>query len=496
MNIAFVCWGEKSLGIEYISACLKKVGHNVHLILYPSLMESFSKGKWGSGDKGITRIIENSSFDLLCFSVVSDTYGWALRIAKAIKRKKNLPIVFGGVHPSAVPELVIKEEAIDYVCVGEGEEAVVELVNLLEKKENTWNIKNIWSKGKGKIIKNPLRPLLKNLDSLPFPDKDLFYKEYQGFAQQPYWTITGRGCPCSCTFCFNEHWKQLYREKNNYLRRRSVNYVIEELIQAKEKYDIKNVLFLDSIFTYDPLWLKNFCQIYQKHIQLPFMCDVYAPYVSEEIVQSLEDAGCAAASLGIQTIGETLRKNILSRYDTNQEIIQAITLFKKSKIFLYAHIMFDLPEQNDQELVNTARFLNQNRPDMIFPFRLRYYPQTAIIQIAKEKNILNKEELKTIQDSKEYTPLQIKSNKPIDKIINFILISNILPQTLFNFIMGKKLYLYSSATSSILFHPYRICLTLYKNLLRRKRQFPYLNIWKQLKFTGHYFLKLYKASRH
>ena len=124
--------------------------------------------------------------DLIGFSVISDTYGWACQIAGELIKRIDIPVIFGGIHPTSVPDIVIKEDFVDYVCAGEGEEAMVELCDALQQGKDTTSIRNVWTKRNGRIIKNPLRPLISDLDSLPFPDKELYYKD------------------CNCKHCIKE----------------------------------------------------------------------------------------------------------------------------------------------------------------------------------------------------------------------------------------------------------------------------------------------------
>src|SRR4030042_4021033 len=115
----------------------------------------------------------------------------------------------------------------------------------LEQKDDDYRIKNVCLKRDGQIIKNEPRDLIQDLDSLPFPDKDLYAKEYTDFKGE-YTIITSRGCPFSCTYCCNNFLRKLYQGKGTYKRYRSPENVIAELKFAKEKYKMKGVLFFDE----------------------------------------------------------------------------------------------------------------------------------------------------------------------------------------------------------------------------------------------------------
>src|SRR4030042_6877255 len=194
MKVTFVYPTSENLGIEYLSSVLRQEGHQSELIFDPCLFNDtihynpFLKHLFAFKKHMLNRIIKSQA-DLVCFSVVSDFYPWACEIAKEVKKRTKVPIVFGGIHPTSVPEQVISNDFVDYVVIGEGEGAIVELVRSLEQKDDDYRIKNVWLKRDGQIIRNEPRDLIQDLDSLPFPDKALYAKEYTDFKGQ-YTIIT------------------------------------------------------------------------------------------------------------------------------------------------------------------------------------------------------------------------------------------------------------------------------------------------------------------
>jgi len=156
-----------NFGIVFISAVLKKHGHDTKLI---NLNEKLAKLP---DDKEIQRIIEEYKPQLIGFSAVTTQYQYALKIAKFIKGFCDIPIVCGGIHATMVPEEVIREDCFDYVCVGEGEEAILELAANIEKRVDTTHIANIWAKDNGKVVSNNVRSL-PDLAELPRKDYEIF----------------------------------------------------------------------------------------------------------------------------------------------------------------------------------------------------------------------------------------------------------------------------------------------------------------------------------
>jgi radical SAM superfamily enzyme YgiQ (UPF0313 family) len=495
MKVTFLCSGYESLGVEYLSACLKRRGHQTNLVFDPALFGAVpflnhTLHKLFSYDKIVVDKVIESKPDLIGFSVVSDTYNWACKIAKEIKRKRDIPIIFGGMHPTSLPDLVIKNDFVDYICIGEGEESIVEFVDALSQGKNTTFIRNIWSKKNNEIIKNQLRPLISDLDSLPFPDKDIFHRIHKE-ATQHYHIYAGKGCLYDCTFCHHNVLKRLYGKDRSYMRQRSVANVIEELMWAKKRYSINKVCFIDDLFAYDKEWLSEFSPKYRKLIDLPFSCAVHPAHIDKEAVQLLSEAGCAAVGIGMQTDSFQLRKEILHRYESNEQIKKAFEILKKSRIFFYVDIIVGIPKQNEEELINTTKFLNKYRPDSVFAFWLKYYPGTEIVEIAGRENELTQEERSQIENASchnEFCKDQVLAFKRIGKgWPDFISFSPNLPSFFVDFIIKNRLYRFM-LPRWVCFSFWMLVST-YKSLFERKRKYHYLSLWEKAKYYNRYTLK-------
>lgn len=494
MRVAFIHRGYESLGVEYISAYLQRAGHQTALIFDPSLFELppfMHKGLARMSNRKNSLIERIAQFkpDLIGFSVVSDDYGWACDIAACIKKKMDVPIIFGGVHPSSVPGKVLKEDFVDYVCVGEGEDAVLELVESLNSKGETKSIANIWCKDSGGIIENPPRSLIADLDSLPFPDKDIFYREHNSLVNEVYTIAASRGCQYRCNFCFNSYMGQLYKNDRNYLRRRSVDNVIEELKLAKEKYRTKSIFFTDDSFISDSDWLKEFSSRYKTEINLPFTCLVHPSFVNQEVIKCLAGSKCRVVGMGIQSIDEQLRKNVLSRPGSNEDIKQAIELFSRTNIYFYVDMILGLPYQEEAELVEAVKFLNKHRPDAVATLWLRYYPGIKIVEKALKEGILSLPEVEKIESSKAYEPLAIRGNtfdSKLGKLGNLMLLVPLLPKKLVLWMLNKKIYKYLPSSTSMHLHLNSRVMFLWKRLFAGKRGYSYRSVMWYLRYYFYY----------
>lgn len=445
MRVIFIYPETEYLGIEYLSAVLKEHGHITDLVLDPCLFNESvlyipTLSKIFSYKKSVIKQIVKSKPDLVAFSVISDRYGWACELASQIKSRISVPVVFGGIHPTSVPEIVIKNNFVDFAIVGEGEYALLDLVHALEKKDKDYPIPNVWYKKNGQIIKNDLRPLIQNLDEIPFPDKELFYREPPFKYSPSYSIITARGCPCTCSYCNNDFLKLLYKNKGRYLRRRSVGNVIEELKIAKYKYKKSNIVFDDELFTYDLKWLKDFSIQYKREVDLPSFCWIHPKSVNEEIVSYLKLISCNEVEMGVQTLNLRTQKEILNRPIVSEEQIKkTINLLKASDILITTDNIIGLPGENDEDYIKLLKFYNETRPGRVRIFYLRYYPKTSII----DKSNLDKEKVREIESGLEGRPFTIKGhvfNKTLAKFRLAFLLIHLAPKKLVDFIIDKKIF--------------------------------------------------------
>lgn len=395
MKIVFISNCFESLGIEYLSAALKKAGHEVSLLLDPCLFDdqmivNAPLAAVFDERKRLVRNVVRSEPDLVCISVVTDVFLWAEGLAKEIKRLRDVPVAFGGIHPTSVPDVVIKSPYVDYLVQGEGDEAIVELVSRLEKREDVHDVPNVWSKGGDDYWSNPPRPLIENLDNLPFPDKSVYDSTYLK-DQAVYTIMASRGCPYKCTYCNASLIKDIYSGEKRYQRLRSPGNVIEELKQAKSRRRMEYVSFFDEIFGTDIRWLREFAPLYKKEISLPFLAITHPSHCSEEYVALVKEAGCVKLDLGVQSTDPEIRKDVLHRNETNEQVANAIDRIMKAGIFLLVENIFNLPGQTEEKTLDMARFYNRHRPNGIKVFGLRIFPRTPIEDIALERGLITKQ---------------------------------------------------------------------------------------------------------
>lgn len=398
MKIAFLFPAFENLGIEYLSASLKRAGHQTSLFFDPRLFDdtffySATLSKIFDERKHNLHRLLLWEPDIVAVSVLSDIYQWALDMARQIKNSTTAKIIFGGIHPTSVPDIVIQNDNVDFVVQGEGDDAIVDLVQEIERGGDTSKIPNVWSKQKGEIIGNSPRPLIKNLDTLPFPDKSLYQSTFLN-GLRIYTISASRGCPYRCSYCNVALWKEIYKsEKNSYWRLRSVDNVLDELKLAVKSGAAEHIIFYDEVFAADIRWLREFAPRYRKEIAKPFIISTHPGQATQEYVALLKEAGCVKADLGVQSPNPYIRKNILHRYESNEQIESAIKNFMNAGIFLFVENIINLPEQTEEHLVEMVKFYNRLRPNSIKVFGLKTFPRTPIERIAFEHGLITEEQI-------------------------------------------------------------------------------------------------------
>ena len=457
MKVTFIYPGFESIGVGYLSAVLKEGGHETHLSLDPLIFadtivyNGFLSRVFDWHEYVIKDVIESKP-DILAMSVATDTYKWAVKYARELKKLIDVKTVFGGIHVSTMPEQVILNDAVDYVVLGEGEYPLLDLVNSLENKDGNRSIPNVWFKEDSKIIKNDVRPLISDLDTLPTPDKELFFRTSPNLGRYLYWTSSSRGCMFRCSFCSNNVLKDMYKKKGRYQRRRTVENMVSELEEAKKKYPFTRVFFSDETFNYDNKWLEEFAEEYPKRVGKPYFCQVHPNLVNETTAKLMRKSMCYSAELGVETLDDDLRREVLNRRETVEDIKNAVNLLESNDIRCSVEHLLGIPGQTIDDVIHIANFYNENRPSRVQCFWLTYYPRLEITKKAIEMGIIKPFDYTKENDSVPTTPFLLGGmsfDKEINKLFTLFSFYLYLPKKLNKIIIDKKLYRYLPSFKSL-----------------------------------------------
>lgn len=349
----------------YLSAYLQHHGHEARIFIDVAGTNAFAD-------------VEAYKPQVVGFSCTTGLHHWALDFTRKYKAKYPDTItLLGGPHPTFYP-WIIRDPALDYICVGEGEGAVLDLAHAVEGEGEASQIPNLWGKVDGEIFSNPVRPLIQDLDNLPFPDRT-YYERYPITARETSKNfISGRGCAFKCNFCANHTLQELYRGKGKYVRFRSQENVIEEIQQVRQRYPVRFVGFSDDILIVNKKRLFPFLDLYRSQIGLPFLSTVRANLVDDEIVRALKEAGCISCVFGIESGVEKLRNEVLAKGVKDEEIYEAARLFRKYKICFGTYNMVGLPGETVEDAFETVKINARIRADFPWCSVLQPYPGTQI----------------------------------------------------------------------------------------------------------------------
>ncbi|MFH1132445.1 MAG: radical SAM protein [Pseudomonadota bacterium] len=334
--------------------------------------------------------IQQYSPDIVAYNTVIGTQHTFLEINRTVKKiLPNVFSVFGGHYPTLVPEM-IQEEGVDAICVGEGDYALLELVQAMDKGEEFTKIKNLHFKIDGEIVQNPKRHLIEDLDSLPFADREVLYRKNPWFREGvPRRFLTKRGCPFNCSYCFNDSIRRLYKGLGKHFRVRGVDCVVREMEEVTEKYPSPIVSVMDDTFTFGKAdWVYEFAEQYRKRVGLPLVCTTRVGTFDYETMRALKDAGLYHVFFGVETANEELRKRILRRQHTNKQIIEATEMLRELGIKYTTLNMLGLPEGGYEEALRTLEFNQSLKPHYAMATVFQPYPGSSISEYIKEHGYL------------------------------------------------------------------------------------------------------------
>lgn len=316
--------------------------------------------------------------------------------------KSRIPgtrVIWGGIHPTSCPEESI--QYADAICIGEGDLALLDLLNHPESTE----IKNFWFRlPGGEVVKNPLRPLIQNLDSLPFADygvqeeqiendklSKLTLKTHRSFLCSRLVISTQRGCPFACSYCLHHVVRNLYHGQA-YVRRRSVDNVLAEIELRIKQFGLPVVSFWDDVFLINSKWIDEFCQKYPRRFKIPFGGYSYPTVTTEEMVRKLRQAGMVFLSIGVQTGSEYIGREIYKRNYSNEKILELAGWGEKYGLELAYDVLSNNPYEREEDCRDTLKLLlTMPRPVKLAIKKLRIFPNTSIEKLEHPRINLSEE---------------------------------------------------------------------------------------------------------
>ncbi|MCW4008039.1 MAG: B12-binding domain-containing radical SAM protein [Candidatus Bathyarchaeota archaeon] len=344
------------LGLSYVAAALEKAGFKVEMLDNYLLRKPINEVK---------EIVKHANPEIVGMTCSSASYPRCVETAKAIKEAlPSCKIVVGGWHPSYVPESMLQHPEIDYVVMGEGEQAMVELATCLTKGDEAAakQVAGVAYRHGGKIVQT-VQKFIKNLDELPFPARHLlpmhlYETEIPYLKAKPFTTMNiVRGCPFNCVYCETRRlWGQTCRAF-------SPPRVINEIKHLTEKYGIKGIYFVGDNFTINKKRTIDLCELIKKSkLDIEWVCDTRADMISRELLQAMKEAGCRTIWFGVESgsprILEKINKGI-----TKEQTVQAFKLCREAGIQIASSFIMGIPGETFEDIELTYKFAKKLDPD-------------------------------------------------------------------------------------------------------------------------------------
>lgn len=357
------------LGLAYLGAVLGKNGFEV------KILDAFAgQLSWDDFEEKVAK----ERADLIGIGGMSAVIDNSFRALK-ICRKYAQYLTMGGPHVSAYREKVFQQcPQIDFAIYGEGESTFLELVKELEGGGDLSSIKGLINK---EGI-NPPRELLKDLNRLPFPARQLLPNSCYRYALTPGKTVTtmftSRGCPYQCIFCDKSVFGSKYRA-------RSPENVVEEMEEIVRKYKINSIIIYDDLFTIHKERVKKICQgIMEKKLKIDWKCEGRVSRMDEGILRLMKKAGCSLIAYGVES-GNQKVLDYLGKKTTVEESREALKLTKKVGIKPVAYFILGSPVETYEEALESIEFAKKLDPTYVQFSTLSPFYGTALYQQAVEK---------------------------------------------------------------------------------------------------------------
>ena len=327
---------------------------------------------------------------------------------------------FGGPHVTYFPEFLEQNPEVDGICRGEGDEALPELVANLASGRDIRHILNWRIRTDGVIYENEVRPLVSDLNRLPFPDREILYQAdpYLGrFGLKRF--LASRGCPFHCSYCFNHLFNRMYQGKGEIVRHMSANALIDQMASVKERYGLKFVKFVDDNFPATDDFLEEFVDRYPQRVGCPFYLNLRANYVTEQSVSRLKKAGCVAINMAVESGNDFIRNQVLKRHMSREQILLAASLIKKHGLVLTTQNIIGNPGEYFAASLETYRINLEMGTDFAECFLLQPYPGTEVRSYAKDNGYYSGQDESIRESYWVASPLKFKSAQEKRRIENF-----------------------------------------------------------------------------
>ncbi len=368
------------MGLAYIAASLEKNANNVEIM---------DIGAENLNLQDFAKTVKAKRYDIAGFTVTSPTLSSALELAQTLKKQSPSTLtVFGGIHATISPLETAGFDCVDVVVKGEGEITLREIAENIRRKNDLSGVKGLVYKENGVLRQTPARPLIENLDEVPFPARHLIRKKVYTYPDALYRNaapmITSRGCPGRCTYC---NVRQIF---GNVFRTRTAGNIVDEIEFLVRKTRVKEIHIWDDNFTTVKKRVFEIRDEIKKRnlkVKFAFPNGIRADFLSEDIMKALKDMGTYSIAVGVesgsQDVLDRARKGVKLR-----KVEEVFALARKMKLETWAFFMIGLPGDDSHRVKQTIDFAGRLNPDVAKFHILKPYPGTEVYDYLLSKNLI------------------------------------------------------------------------------------------------------------
>lgn len=361
----------------YLSSVLKKAGKDVCVCDACSL-----------SSKKLGAIIMGVMPDIIGISCWTTNRSQAFKTAKlARKLLPNVKIIVGGYHATAFPEHMFQKADADVVVMGEAEETIVELIDAFENGAALSDVKGIAFMEEGTVRTTERRPLIENIDDVPFPDySDIDLDRYLGLPENSLratFIITSRGCPHRCIFCSSSSfWHKKWRC-------RSPENVAEEIKWLYHKHNVRAFIFFDDNFTVNEERSIDICRrIIENNLQIKWTTSSHVNHITRDLLRWMKKAGCYRIDFGVESGSPEILEYIRKK-QTVDRIKKTFELVHSEGILPRPYLLVGCPGENHSTIQQTVELMKKIKPFAATATLLKVLPETEIYNFAKQKALID-----------------------------------------------------------------------------------------------------------